>query len=110
MSWKGFTKAVGRLPAMISKQTGGIQETKDEEFLQMENVFKLLDQYARKLSTDSKSFKDSLVQMLAHQTSLAQVFSAIYEPILSVSCFFDDSRPKNNNNILFRQFVILKRQ
>jgi amphiphysin len=84
MSWKGFTKAVNRLPAMISKQTGGIQETKDDEYLQMEAVFRVLDEYARKLSLDAKTFKDSLVQMLAHQTSLAEVFCAIYEPILSV--------------------------
>ena len=81
MSWKGFTKAVGRLPAMIAKSTGGIQETKDEEFLHMEEQFKMLDSLARKLSDDTRKFKDSLSLMLHHQAELARLFTSIYAPL-----------------------------
>ena len=84
MSWKGFVKQVNRLPAMISKTTGGLQETKDEELLFLLEHFNKTDQLARKLSLDSKTFKDSLTMMLSHQASLAEVFCSIYEPICSV--------------------------
>ena len=81
MSWKGFTKAVGRLPALIAKSTGGAHETKDEEFLALQEQFKMLDTLARKLSDDTRRFKDSLSLMLHHQAELARLFTAIYAPL-----------------------------
>ncbi len=95
MSWKGFTKAVGRLPALIAKSTGGIQETKDEDFLHLEEQFKMLDILARKLSDDTRKFKDSLSLMLHHQAELARLFTAIYSPLgTTVSCLGWDARVK----------------
>ncbi|KAJ2991405.1 hypothetical protein HDV02_003789 [Globomyces sp. JEL0801] len=52
MSWKGFTKAVSRLPAMISKSAGG-QGSKDEEYLQLEDQFKHIEKFGKKLAADN---------------------------------------------------------
>ncbi|KAI8893786.1 hypothetical protein BC833DRAFT_635642 [Globomyces pollinis-pini] len=80
MSWKGFTKAVSRLPAMISKSAGG-QGSKDEEYLQLEDQFKHIEKFGKKLAADSKAFKDGLSKMLEKQTSLAKTFTTIYLPL-----------------------------
>jgi amphiphysin len=84
MSWKGFTKAVARIPARLTKGVGATSGIKDEEFEQLEEQFKLLDSVARKLSSDTKSFKDSLSLMLSQQSSLAEVFVQLYEPLVSL--------------------------
>ncbi|KAJ3362651.1 hypothetical protein HDU91_003316 [Kappamyces sp. JEL0680] len=81
MSWKGFTKAINRLPAMIAKSTGASQSSVDEEFNHLEAQFKLVDVLARKLGDDTRKFKDSLSLMLYHQAELAHLFTNIYMPL-----------------------------
>jgi amphiphysin len=84
MSWKGLKKAVVRLPANISKATGGLIETKDEEFEQYLTQFGLLEkvtlltQLVTKLSADAIRFKDSLSQLLSHQTAMADCFLQVF--------------------------------
>ena len=80
MSWKGFAKAVTRIPAHISKTTGGITETKDEEFLALEATFNNVDKACRNLADDAKALKDGLSMMMAHQDTIAQGFLHVYQP------------------------------
>lgn len=65
---------------MMSKAAGA-NATKDEEFAHYEDQLKQVDILARKLTDSTKSFKDSLSLMLAHQTSLAAEFAVIYAPL-----------------------------
>jgi BAR domain len=72
MSWKGFTKAINRLPAIIAKQTGSQQETKDQEFSLLYESFKQIDIDCRLLSSETRKYKDSLTLVLFHQQTLAE--------------------------------------
>jgi amphiphysin len=84
MSWKGFTKAINRLPTIIAQSTGSNKATQDPEFSNLEEQFKQVDVLARKLSQDTKKFKDSLSLMLHHQAELASLLTAIYMPLEAV--------------------------
>jgi amphiphysin len=47
MSWKGFKKAVARMPATVGKGLGTMTETKDEEFDQYLSAFNELEVVSR---------------------------------------------------------------
>ena len=79
MSWKGFTKAITRIPAHISKTTGGVTETRDEEYLELEATFEKVDKACRNLASDAKTLKDSLTMMIAHQDTIAKKFLEVYQ-------------------------------
>lgn len=78
MSFKGFSKAVARLPQLMMTKTGYSEESSDPEFLDLEERLKNFDTYARKLHEDAKKFKDSLSLMLAHQDSFARELKEVY--------------------------------
>ncbi|KAJ3321107.1 hypothetical protein HDV06_004560 [Boothiomyces sp. JEL0866] len=78
MSWKGFVKSVNRLPARLTKMG---DTTVDEDYNILEEQFKNLEIFAGKLAENTKTFKDSLSLMLAHQASLADKFCEVYNPI-----------------------------
>lgn len=77
MSWKGFTKAINRLPALIAKQTGSSQETKDDEFTFLETQFKQVDLISRNLASETRKYKDSLTLVLHHQLALSNHFASL---------------------------------
>ncbi|KAJ3165011.1 hypothetical protein HK101_000318 [Irineochytrium annulatum] len=81
MSWKGFQKAVSRLPQMVMAKAGYSDETQDQEFNEIEERFKLFEANAKKLNEDAKKFKDALNLMLAHQASFARTLLEVYQPI-----------------------------
>ena len=81
MSWKGFTKAVARLPQRIAKTTGYSSETKDDDFEVLEGALKNLDTFARQLASEARKFKDSLSLMLATQESLSKAILDVMEPL-----------------------------
>ncbi|TPX76047.1 hypothetical protein CcCBS67573_g02685 [Chytriomyces confervae] len=81
MSLRGFSKAVARLPHLVMSKSGYSSETTDPEYTDLEERFKLLDASARKLSEDSKKFKDALSSLLAHQESFAATLLEVYSPI-----------------------------
>lgn len=66
------------MPATIGKGFGTVVESKDDEYDQYAAQFAQLDVLARKLSEDSKRFKDSLGLMLVHQTDLADGFVDVF--------------------------------
>ena len=84
MSWKGFQKAMARLPQVISKSTGMSEETSDPEFLDLEDKFKGLEACVKKLHEDSRKFRDSLSEMLLHQKVFAENLLYVYQPISSL--------------------------
>jgi amphiphysin len=83
MSWKGFTKAVARLPQRISAKTGYAEETVDSEFVDLYESYKGLESCVRKLHDDSKKFKDALTDMLSHQKKFAETLQEMFQPISS---------------------------
>ncbi|KAJ3019295.1 hypothetical protein HKX48_002240 [Thoreauomyces humboldtii] len=85
MSWKGFSKAVTRLPTRLAQRAGYASESIDQEYLELESQFKRLDGLARKFSEDAKKFKDSLSAMLAHQTRFADTLVTVYRPIQALA-------------------------
>ncbi|KAI8919993.1 hypothetical protein PhCBS80983_g01789 [Powellomyces hirtus] len=84
MSWKGFSKAVTRLPTRLAQRTGYASETVDQEYQELEAQFKRLEGLARKFHEDAKKFKDSLSAMLAHQAQFAETLVQIYRPIAAL--------------------------
>jgi amphiphysin len=85
MSWKGFKKAVARMPQSM----GMAQPTsKDDEYEQLSLQVTEIHQLAKSLWDDSKRFKDSLSLMLAHQSEIADAF---------VDIFHDDEHPEQSN-------------
>lgn len=83
MSWKGFTKAVARLPQRISAKTGYAEETVDSEFVDLFESYKGLESCVKKLHDDSKKFKDALTDMLSHQKKFADTLVEMFQPISS---------------------------
>ncbi|KAJ3218814.1 hypothetical protein HDU67_004062, partial [Dinochytrium kinnereticum] len=81
MSWKGFQKAVARLPQMVMAKAGYTDETVDPEFTELEDRFKAFELEARKLHEDAKKFKDALSCLLAHQASFSATLHEVYQPI-----------------------------
>jgi amphiphysin len=84
MSWKGFTKAVARLPQQISAKAGYAGETVDSEYIDIEDKFKGLESCVRKLHEDSRKFKDALLLMLDHQKQFAETLLEMFQPISSL--------------------------
>ena len=83
MSWKGFTKAVARLPQRISAKTGYAEETVDAEFIDLVDSYKGLESSVKKLHEDARKFKDALGDMLAHQRKFAETLLEMFQPISS---------------------------
>ncbi len=84
MSWKGFTKAVARLPQRISTKAGYAEETVDADFVDAEDKLKLLESCVKKLFEDARKFKVSLAQMLEHQKKFAETLLEVFQPISSL--------------------------
>lgn len=81
MSWKGFKKAVERLPQRVLSKAGYAEETIDPEFTEYEIQFKLLCEQTKKLADDAVKFKDALTNMLSHQAVFAETLLDLYQPI-----------------------------
>lgn len=101
MSWKGFKKAVARMPQSIGIG-GSSSETKDDEFEQMSLHFNELERLAKKLWDDAKRFKDSLQMMLAHQSEIAQAFVDIF------GSDGDNPASPDYNNIAYKFSIAMK--
>lgn len=84
MSWKGFTKAMARLPHQV--MPGG-DTTVDVEFDELENQLKSLETCAIKLRTDAEKFKQAVFGSLDHQEKMAQVLSEVSRPFRALPRF-----------------------
>ncbi|KAJ3186992.1 hypothetical protein HDU85_007030 [Gaertneriomyces sp. JEL0708] len=81
MSWKGFAKAVTRLPTRLAQRTGYATETIDDEYQVLEQEFKHVQALATRLTDEAKKIKDSMSAMLAHQAQFSQTLLEAYRPI-----------------------------
>lgn len=83
MSWKGTTKAFGRLPQRIATKTGLRTETKDIRFDDIQTRFNEMTKQTEKLHDDAKKFRDGVSNMLNHQANFADLLVELYNPITS---------------------------
>ena len=81
MSWKGFTKAMARLPQQLSAKAGYAETTVDPEFIDLEDKFKGLESCVRKLHEDARKFNEGLADMLTHQEKFVATLSDVFKPI-----------------------------
>ncbi|RKO90168.1 hypothetical protein BDK51DRAFT_19333 [Blyttiomyces helicus] len=79
MSWKGFQKAVARLPQRIAAKAGYADETVDDEYNALEAQFKLLEASVRKLHADAQTIKDAMSACLVHQLTFANTIVDLHE-------------------------------
>ncbi|KNE56512.1 hypothetical protein AMAG_02314 [Allomyces macrogynus ATCC 38327] len=81
MSWKGFVKAVQRLPHQVMTKTGHADETVDEEFNLLNAEFEHLEQSTTRLQEDASKFKKSVEALFLHQHTFASTLLEVYSPI-----------------------------
>nr|CAG8448183.1 8591_t:CDS:2 [Entrophospora candida]CAG8450496.1 10521_t:CDS:2 [Entrophospora candida] len=81
MSWKGTTKAIGRLPQQIKQKTKLRSSTKDYEYNDASKKFAEVANHTEKLHTDVVKFRDQVSLMLNHQANLSNLLVEVYNPI-----------------------------
>ncbi|CAH1762812.1 11748_t:CDS:2 [Entrophospora sp. SA101] len=81
MSWKGTTKAIGRLPQQIKQKTKLRSSMKDYEYNDASKKFAEVANHAEKLHTDVVKFRDQVSLMLNHQANLSNLLVEVYNPI-----------------------------
>ncbi|KAI7826019.1 hypothetical protein BC939DRAFT_486669 [Gamsiella multidivaricata] len=84
MSWKGFTKAVSRLPHTLSTKTGIRDGTKDIEFQELNSKFTACEKVTAKLLEDVCKYRDNVTAMLNHQAEFGIILEEIYDPSLGM--------------------------
>ncbi|GJJ71177.1 hypothetical protein EMPS_03527 [Entomortierella parvispora] len=84
MSWKGFTKAVSRLPHTLSTKTGIRDETTDVEFRELNNKFAACEGSTALLLTEICKFRDNITAMLNHQAEFGIILAEIYDPSIGM--------------------------
>ncbi|KAI9023087.1 hypothetical protein CLU79DRAFT_750221 [Phycomyces nitens] len=82
MSWKGFQKAVSRLPHQIMSKKSEV--TRDPDFDALEKRFVELGKVVERLGKDAQQFRDGISALLTHQTSMASFLTVIYDTNLGV--------------------------
>lgn len=77
MSFRGFSKAISRLPHLLLQKTGRVQQTKDQEFITIIQTFNKSLSTIEKLISDILKYNDSLHSFLQHQRSLIECLTRI---------------------------------
>ncbi|KAI7899026.1 uncharacterized protein BX663DRAFT_522875 [Cokeromyces recurvatus] len=80
MSWKGFQKAVNRLPYQILSKKS--EATRDAEYIQLEKQFNDLSKIVGVLAKDARIFRDSVSVLLSNQAAMAEYLAVIYDASL----------------------------
>ncbi|EGF82107.1 hypothetical protein BATDEDRAFT_2765, partial [Batrachochytrium dendrobatidis JAM81] len=104
MSWKGFQKAVARIPHQLAKSSGHASETKDDEYEVYDASFKQLDTLARQLATEARKFKDSLSIMLTHQAGVACCFQEMFASFADEGSTKPDGGFSNDHALVTHEF------
>ncbi|KAI1320000.1 hypothetical protein EDD11_002331 [Mortierella claussenii] len=81
---KGFTKAVSRLPHTLSTKTGIRDETKDVEFLELNNKFTACEKVTANLLAEVCKYRDNVTALLNHQAEFGIILAEIYDPSLAM--------------------------
>lgn len=77
MSWKGFTKAINRIPARATNRGTG----SDDEYNLLAKRMVKLQIEANTFYNKARKVKDSLNAMLAYQSSLGKFFHEVLQPL-----------------------------
>ncbi|KAJ2888594.1 BAR adaptor protein Hob1, partial [Coemansia aciculifera] len=81
MSWKGFKKALERMPHQLQSKIRKGGTTVDPEFDDLRVRFLDMEQATKDLFLQAAKFRDSIRGMLLYQTSYLEQVLAIYRPI-----------------------------
>lgn len=82
MSWKGFKKAVTRLPHVIQSKTGYSESNYiDQDFDELRTQFEELQQLSIRLHDAASKYREAAQSMLKHQEAFSKVLLEVYEPI-----------------------------
>lgn len=82
MSWKGFQKAVSRLPHQIMSKKAEV--TRDTEFMAQEKRFTDLTKIVDQFQKDIQAFRDAIAALLGHQAKMASFLTVIYDTHLGI--------------------------
>ncbi|CAG8505175.1 14566_t:CDS:2 [Acaulospora morrowiae] len=81
MSWKGTSKAFGRMPQQVLSKTGIRSATKDRRFEDVNSQFNELTKMTEKFHSDVIKFRDSMSNMINYQANTADLLVELYENI-----------------------------
>ncbi|KAJ1822375.1 BAR adaptor protein Hob1 [Coemansia sp. RSA 2599] len=81
MSWKGFKKALERMPHQLQSKIGRGSKTTDPEFDELKVRFEELEKDTNSLFEQTAQFRDSVRSLLIYQTSYLEQILAVYRPI-----------------------------
>ncbi|EHA48644.1 reduced viability upon starvation protein 167 [Pyricularia oryzae 70-15] len=81
MSFKGFTKSLGRAPQQFKSKFNIGEHTKDPVYIDAERRFQELETETKKLHNESKRYFDAINAMLNHQIAFSKAMTEIYRPI-----------------------------
>ncbi|KAI8967214.1 hypothetical protein BDF20DRAFT_901227 [Mycotypha africana] len=71
MSWRGVKKSISRLPHQLKTRNGGEDVTKDLEFTELEQCYKILVKAAEEFRLEVIAYRGSLSSMLSYQMECA---------------------------------------
>ncbi|KAJ1723837.1 BAR adaptor protein Hob1 [Coemansia erecta] len=81
MSWKGFKKALERMPHQLQSKIGRGSGTSDPEYDELTQRFGQLENDTKGLFEQTAQFRDSIRSMLVYQISYLEQILAVYRPI-----------------------------
>ncbi|KAJ2804414.1 BAR adaptor protein Hob1 [Coemansia guatemalensis] len=81
MSWKGFKKALERMPHQLQSKIGRGSKTVDSEFDELKQKFIEMETSTKNLFQQTAQFRDGIRGMLVYQSAYFEQVLAIYRPI-----------------------------
>ncbi|PIA16466.1 BAR-domain-containing protein [Coemansia reversa NRRL 1564] len=81
MSWKGFKKALERMPHQLQSKIGRGTRTVDSEFDEFKQKFIEMETSTKNLFQQTAQFRDGIRGMLVYQSAYFEQVLAIYRPI-----------------------------
>ncbi|KAJ2785065.1 BAR adaptor protein Hob1 [Coemansia javaensis] len=81
MSWKGFKKALERMPHQLQSKIGRGAKTTDPEFDDLQARFVAMEKVTKELFQQATRFRDGLHGLLVYQSAYLEHVLALYRPI-----------------------------
>ncbi|KAJ1918098.1 BAR adaptor protein Hob1 [Mycoemilia scoparia] len=85
MSWKGFKKAMERLPHQVTSKMGKGSKTIDDDYEVQRERFKDIETIIKKIFEDASKFRDGITNALKYQENFLQLIKDLYCPIIASS-------------------------
>ncbi|KAJ2357553.1 BAR adaptor protein Hob1 [Coemansia sp. RSA 2618] len=81
MSWKGFKKALERMPHQLQSKIGRGSKTVDAEFDELKVKFEEMERVSKDLFSQTAQFRDAIRGILVYQSAYLEQVLAMYRPI-----------------------------